>query len=232
MQEVAMSYLQRVVAFLIVGCASIILASCGFNPLSGGTSQAPAVKPTPSKTATASVTATASTPAAPARTSFAKTSAPRLYDPLLANGSWGYHSKKKLVQVKLSDGVTLALHEDLRQAETDALTAEQQKSLLKVFKNSSKVHRWIDAQGGESSDATYSVVAIQASTEVGNDTPWVYATLRAGFPTEHGVKAIDCFVYRQKTDRGLDMRPFVSNAIAYYQASDGVPVDPTRVRVR
>lgn len=226
-----MSYSQRVFACVVLACACLFLASCGFNPLSIGTSQAP-VTPAPSKAATSSVAATAAAPVVPARTPFAKTPAPRLYDPLLANGSWGYHKKNRIIETKLKTGVTLAFHEDMELAEADALAAEQTKSLLKVFRNSTKVDRWIDAAGGDSDETTYTVLDIQANPDAVNDTPWVYAVLRAGFPTNDGSKALECYVYRQKTDKGLDNRPFVSNVIVGYQTIDGTIPNPKHLKIR
>jgi hypothetical protein len=229
-----MSYARRAIAATACVCAGLALAGCGLNPLSGMISQTPSSTTTKSRASTSTATATstaAAKPAAPARTKFAATPTPHTLDPLLAGGKWGYHSKKT-VENRLSSGVTLALHENLELDEITDLTDEQSSALLKIFRNSSKVHGWIDAAGGNSGDATYTVEAIQASDDVGNDTPWVYATLRAGFGTRDGAKAIECFVYRVKTDRGLDMRPFMSTVLVGYTTSGGIIINPTRIRIR
>lgn len=227
-----MSKTLRVAALFVLFGATIVLASCGLNPFSGGSG--PAATPgsknaTSGASASAGASSTATTSSSP--TKFAPSPAPATFDPLLARGHWGYHSKKT-VENKLSSGVTPALHENLEQEEIDDLTTQQSDSLLDIFRDSSRVHSWIDKAGGDSSDATYSVEAIQASDDVGNDTPWVYATLRAGFPTHDGAKVIQCFVYRQKTSKGLDLRPFVSDAIVGYVASDGTIPNPVRVKIR
>jgi hypothetical protein len=54
----------------------------------------------------------------------------------------------------------------------------------------------------------------------------VTATLRATFPTEDGLKAVDVFVYRTKTSKGLNNTPFVSGTSVGYVDTDGSIAQP------
>ena len=224
----------------ILGCLTVLIAllalgGCGFKPssLASVTTLTAALVPAGSSSSTTSVAATTA-PApeapAPAPKKFAPAPAPATLDVLLASGNWGYHSSTKY-ETKLSSGVTDALHSTMEQDEIDDLTAEQSCHLRSVFRDSTKVHHAIDEAGGDSSDATYTVVTISASDDVGIDTPWVTATLRACFPTRDGHKALEVSVYRQKTRFGLDNRPFVSSAIVGYTLEDGSIHNPKQIRL-
>jgi hypothetical protein len=218
------------VCLALVGM-TFVLASCSMIPLGGSTpgGTGPVATGTPSSAASAT-TATASQSGAGKHTGFAKSPTPSPADPLLASGKWGYLNISKVVTKRT--GVTWALNQDVVDYRMNELTVEEAKSLLKVFKNSSKVKRAIKAAGGHSSEATYGVIDIQASDAVAIDTPWVYATLGAYFPTRYGVKALQCVVYRQKTAKGLDKRPLVSSALVGYLAVDGSIPNPTRVKLK
>ena len=232
-----MTYAKRVLGCLVLVFACIALTACSLNPFSPGrvttspssaASKASAASVSTSQSPTTTGKQTAS--AAPAHTKLAPSPAPATFDALLAPGSWGYHSRSKY-ETKRSSGVTHALHVNMEQDEVDDLTAEQSCRLRKIFRDSKKVHRAIDAAGGDSSDATYTVIEISASDDVGVDTPWVSATLRAGFATNDGQKTLEVQVYRQKTRFGLDNRPFVSGAFVGYALSDGSIHNPVRVRL-
>jgi hypothetical protein len=161
-------------------------------------------------------------------TPFAPSPAPKNYDPLLAEGSWGYQSQSELEN---SGTYTSTLHSTLEGKEIDKLTVNQTAALLKIFRNSSKVHGLIADAGGRSSEATYSITLVIASDDVGLDTPWVSATLRANFPTRDGQKGVQCYVYRQKTQKGLDNKPFVAGAYVGYIAGDGSLDNPVRKKL-
>jgi hypothetical protein len=223
--------MRRTIACVALVGMVLMLASCGLNPLNlGGGSPAASTQPT---TSTPAATSTAPA-AAPKPTKFASSPKPAPADPLLATGSWGYLDMNKVVKPRT--GVTSAFHQDIVDRRMQQLTNEEWLNLLKVFRNSPRVKRAIKAAGGHSSEATYSVIDIQASDEVGVDTAWVYATLRANFPTRNGQKGLECDVYRQKTEKGLDRRPLVSSSIVGYVADDasehGVVTNPKRVKLR
>ena len=234
-----MTITRRALGCVVLAIACSMLAACSVNPLSLGSAttllsqvglQPKSAAPAASVPTTPAPTTAKPAPAAPPPTKFAASPAPATFDVLLAPGSWGFHSVKKF-ETRRSCGVTNALHVDLEQREDDRLTAEQSDKLLDIFEDSKKVLRAIDRAGGDSSDATYTVVTISASDNVGVDTPWVSATLRAGFATADGHKVLECYVYRQKTRFGLDNRPFVSSAIVGYTLGDGTIQNPTRVRL-
>ena len=236
-----MMHAKRVLACLVLVSLGVALPACSLNPLSlGRATTSPSQIGSSSTTGAPSASATTSPSpgaaskqiagAAPAHTKFAASPAPKTFDVLLAAGKWGYHSRSKF-ETKRKSGVTHALHVDMEQDEVDDLTAEQSRRLRDIFKDSKKVHRAIDAAGGDSSDATYTVVQISASDDVGVDTPWVSATLRAGFATSDGQKTLEVQVYRQRTRYGLDNRPFVSGASVGYALSDGSIHNPSRVRL-
>jgi hypothetical protein len=218
--------MRRVLACCALVGMAFALTSCGLIPLGGGSSAVtgPVATGTPSATGTP-----VATPAPPKHTKFAKSPAPATADPLLDTGKWGYLKITKVIRTRT--GVTSVLHRDITDAWRALLTQEESTSLTKVFRNSARVKRAIKAAGGRSSDATYSVVDIQASDDVGIDTPWVYATLRANFPTRYGGKVVECHVYRQKTSKGLDRRPLVSSTIAGYVEVDGSISNPVAVRL-
>jgi hypothetical protein len=218
-----MSYTRRVVGSLALVLACLALTSCGSIPfIGGGVSTAPTV--TPATTGTPAPTA-ATTPTPPPHTKFARSPRPKTYDPLLASGKWGFHSRTKY-ENKDDDGVTMALHQNLEKSEVDNLLLEQEDLLLDVFEDSAKVNKIIRQEGGHSSEASYGVVAIEANDDVAVDTPWVTIILRADFPTNDGLKGLACYVYRQKTRDGLDNRPFVARAIVGYVDADGAIHDP------
>jgi hypothetical protein len=218
---------RRVLTCFALAGATTALAACGFNPLGGATPSS--TTGTVSKATTQSTVPTPTTPVQP--TSFAKSPAPSTFDPLLASGSWGYFDDSSTDIRKHVDDDTLAFHDVLEKDEVDDLTVNQYYALLKIFKHSAKIHRAIRAAGGDYDDAAYRVLAIQASDDVGIDTPWVYATLVAVFPTSDGIKEIQCDVYRLKTQKGLDERPFVSGTLVGYVDSGGAMMNPKQVRI-
>ncbi len=219
---------RRVLTCLALAGATTALAACGFNPLGGNTTSSSTTGPT-SKTATQS---TAPTPTTPVQTaSFAKSPPPANLDPLLASGSWGYFDDRSTDIRKHVGDDDFAFHDILEKDEIDDLTVNQYYSLLKIFRKSAKIHRAIRSAGGDYDDADYRVLAIQASDDVGIDTPWVYATLVAVFPTSDGIKEIQCSVYRLKTEKGLDEKPFVSGTLVGYLDSGGAMMNPKQVRI-
>lgn len=226
-----MSVTRRVSACLVLVSMAIMLASCGLNPLDLGGGSPAATSDTATRTPSPTSTQAA---AAPKSTKFAKSPKPPPADPLLATGKWGYLDMNDVV--KKRTGVTSVYHQQIVSQRVEKLTNEEWLNLLKVFRNSPKVKRAIKAAGGRSTEATFSVVDIQASDDVGLDTPWVYATLRANFPTRNGQKGLECDVYRQKTSKGLDRRPLVSSSIVGYTSDDaskfGVVTNPVRVKLR
>jgi hypothetical protein len=226
------SVMRRAFACLALVGMVFMLASCGLNPLDlgGGSPAATSQTATPTPSATSTPAA-----AAPKSTKFASSPKPPPADPLLATGSWGYLDMDDVVEKRT--GVTSALHQGIVDQRMTKLTDEEWLNLLKVFRNSPKVKRAIKAAGGRSTEATYAMIDIQASEDVGIDTPWVYATLRANFPTRNGLKGLECDVYRQKTSKGLDRRPLVSSARVGYVRSDdaaehGVVANPVHVKLR
>jgi hypothetical protein len=232
MEEVRVSVMRRAFACVALVGMVFMLASCGLNPLDLGGGSPPAASQTATPTASATSTPAA---AAPKSSKFASSPKPPPADPLLDTGSWGYLDMNDVV--KKRTGVTSALHQSIVDERMTKLTNEEWLNLLKVFRNSPKVKRAIKAAGGRSSEATYSVIDIQASEDVGIDTPWVYATLRANFPTRNGQKGLECDVYRQKSSKGLDRRPLVSSAIVGYVRADdtleqGAVGNPVRVKLR
>jgi hypothetical protein len=229
MKEVRVSVTYRTSACLALVGMAFMLASCGLNPFAtdSGTGPGPVATGTPSATATPAATSAA----APAkRAKFAKSPTPSPADPLLASGKWGYLDIDDVVTKRT--GVIWAYNSDVVAYRRAELTLEESKSLLKTFRNSPKVKRAVKAAGGRSSETTYGVVDIQASDDVPVDTPWVYATLRAAFPTRYGVKVLESHVYRQKTSKGLDRRPLVSNTIVGYVATDGSIPNPVQVKLK
>lgn len=230
-EEVRVSVMRRAFACLTLVGMTFMLASCGLNPLDlGGGSPAASTQPT---TSTPAATSTPSA-AAPKPSKFASSPKPAPADPLLDTGSWGYLDMNDVVAKRT--GVTSVLHQEIVNQRIEKLTNEEWLNLLKVFRNSPRVKRAIKAAGGHSSEATWSVIDIQASDDVAVDTPWVYATLRANFPTRNGQKGLECDVYRQKTSKGLDRRPLVSSTIVGYVSDDasehGVVTNPVRVKLR
>lgn len=222
---------RRVLCCIALVGFGALLSACSLNPF--GTTAAPTAATTPTSTpATSSASATHTPTAAEAtavvKTAFAKSPAPRSWDPLLQSGDWGYHSLTKYeTEVSQSSPLT---NETIDQVEDAKLQVEQEGQLLKIFRNSSKVHEVIDKAGGDSSDATYTITDVSATAEGGTSVPWVTATLRADFGTNDGVKALEVWVYRQRNKKGMDMRPWVSGAIVGYVDANGSIVNPVPVR--
>jgi hypothetical protein len=211
-----------VVAVTTTGCASA--------PFLGGTSKPATVTPGggASTTATASAAATATPPASKPATAvvqntFASEPSPKPADPILTSGSWGYHAG-----IDWDDkGAGRQVNTDAEQTERYKLIKEQHKKLLEALEDSSGVRRLVSGAGGDVNDVTYSVVTVDAmDLGVGVHTPWVTATLRATFPSEDGLKAVDVFVYRARTDKGLNNTPYVSGTSVGYVEDDGSIKNP------
>lgn len=227
-----MSVARRVLAALVIGCACAVVASCGLDTLTSsflGTST-PSTVPSPAKVATAGAVP-ASEAASGTHTDFASSPRPAPADPLLAKGSWGYR-KTKTVGKRLDSEPTWALHEMLLQDRFSELMREQREDILDIFEDSSRVHRVIRSNGGDPDDAVYTCQYIQAGDAVAVGTPWAYGTFRAAFPTRDGQKAVECRVYRLKTSKGLDKRPFVSSTIVGFMGLSGTVRNPKEVRLR
>jgi hypothetical protein len=219
--------------------AIAVLALSGCGLISGGGGEAPRPPaPSASKPATSSAPATAApapskpAPKAPSTSGFAPSPQPKPYDPLLASGSYGYHENPAFEN---AGTLTATDHDILEQREIDKLTKEQQTSLLKIFRNSGKVHRAIENAGGEVSDASFDVtgtVPVIASDDVAVNTPWVTAQLYARFRTTDGVKELRCWVYRLKTEKGLDNRPYVAGSTVGFVLSDGIVHNPKQILLK
>jgi hypothetical protein len=155
---------------------------------------------------------------------FAASPKPKPSDPLLAPGDWGYHSLYKY-ETEVSQNTTSVTNALIDSVEDLKLEAEQATRLRRIFKNSARVRHVVDAEGGDSSDASYTVMWIQATAEGSVGTPWASAILRATFGTGDGAKALEVSVYRQRTYKGLDNRPLVAYAVVGYLApnADGTP---------
>ena len=115
--------------------------------------------------------------------------------------------------------VTLDLRKRERPVSLTRWFTEDQ--LLSALKKSSGVKEMVHAAGGDTDEIKYSVLTIDALDTVGLRTPWVTATLRASFPTEDGLKAVDVFVYRLRTSKGLNNTPYVSGTSVGYVDTDG-----------
>jgi len=207
---------------------AVMMSGCGLLPMLGGQSgQRASVSTTgtASKTATGSANATASAAATPAvaEASFAPEPRPRSSDPVLASGDWGYHSG---VDYDDAGGGT-QINRTAEAKERYQLTKEQYHDLLDIMKDSDGVVELASNAGGDTSDIKYSVIAIDVLDQVGVSTPWVTATLRASFPTEDGLKAVDVYVYRLRTKKGLNNTPYVSGTSVGYVDVDGSIRNPS-----
>ena len=235
-----MRYARRALCCVVLVACCFSLAACALLPFGSSPTTPSTTTKLGSKTATGSVAATgtkaaqSATPTpkpAPAKpvNSFAKEPKPKPYDPLLASGSWGYHSLTKF-EKEVSRESTLT-NGAIDITEETNLTKEQRRRLLRLFRNSARVHKIIDQNDGDwTEDPSYSVVSIQSTFEGGPSVPWVTATLRATFGTRDGVKALDVFVYRMQTRFGLDERPYVGGAQVGYIDSIGTLTNPVRVK--
>lgn len=225
-----MSVARRIAAALCIGCACLAVSSCGLESVTGslfgGGSAAQ-----PSAVATKTPAVSASTTTTGAHTAMASSRRPATADPLLKSGNWGYR-KTKTAGRHLESDVTWALHEDLMDQEFNELAQEQAEQLIDIFEDSSKIRKLIRSNGGDADDALYTVVAIQASDTDAIGVPWVFATLRASFATRDGQKAVQCHVYRLKTEKGLDKRPLVSSTIVGWVDRVGSINNPKNVRIR
>jgi hypothetical protein len=152
-------------------------------------------------------------------------------DPLLKSGNWGYR-KTKTVGRRLSSEVTWALHANLMDEKFNELAQEQAAQLVDIFEESPKIRKLIRSNGGDADDARYTVEYIQAGDADAIGVPWAVATLRASFATRDGQKAVQCHVYRLKTEKGLDKRPLVSSTIVGWVDSVGSINNPKNVRLR
>jgi hypothetical protein len=229
-----MSVARRIVVALTIGCACLAVSSCGLESLTSsflgsgsGSSSSATATTTPGAIVSKTTTGT--------HTAMARSPRPAAADPLLKSGKWGYR-KTKTVGRHLESGVTWALHEDLlsnpETGKFSELAQEQAEQLIEIFEDSSKIRRLVDSNGGDPDDALYTVQEIQASDAVAIGVPWVYATLRASFPTRDGQKAVQCHVYRVKTAKGLDKRPLVSSTIVGFVDSASSINNPKNVRLR
>ena len=209
--------LLAVVAVMSTGCTSLLGGSSTpavTAPKAGGASTA----------ASATATPTASTPATPVVDhTFASEPRPKPADPILTSGSWGYHPG-----IDWDDtGGGKQINQTAETNERYKLIKEQYKKLLATLKKSKGVKKLVSAAGGDTDDIRYSVVTIDALDLVAPHTSWVDATLRATFPTEDGLKAVDVFVYRAKTSKGLNNTPYVSGTSVGYVDTDGSIKNPT-----
>jgi hypothetical protein len=212
----------RLVACALLAAVAVTTTGCGSLPFLGSSATPEATStPSGSATATSSVPATATpsatSTAAPVENTFASEPAPKPADPILTSGDWGYHSA-----VDLDDaGGGFQIHNVAEQKERYRLIKEQSKSLLSALKKSKGVKKLVSSAGGETDEISYSVTYVDALDSVGVNTPWVTATLRASFPTHGGLKAVDTFVYRLKTHKGLNNTPYVSGTAVGYVDTDG-----------
>ncbi|MDR3686487.1 MAG: hypothetical protein P4L93_06000 [Coriobacteriia bacterium] len=209
--------LLAVVAVISTGCTSLL----------GGASTPSVTTPKPggaSVGASSTATPGTSTPATPVvENTFAAEPAPKPADPILTSGDWGYHAG-----IDWDDaGGGKQINSTAEQNERYKLIKEQYTKLLDALKDSSGVKRLVSAAGGDTSDIKYSVVTIDAMDLVAPHTPWVTATLRATFPSEDGLKAVDVFVYRNKTAKGLNNTPYVSGTSVGYVDTDGSIKNPS-----
>ena len=209
--------LLAVVAVMSTGCASLL----------GGTPTPAVTAPKPggaSTGASSTATPTPSVAATPAvQDTFAAEPKPKTADPILTAGDWGYHAG-----IDWDDsGGGKQINVTAEQAERYKLIKEQDKKLLAALKNSKGTKKLVSAAGGDTSDIKWSVVTIDALDLVAPHTTWVTATLRATFPTEDGLKAVDVFVYRAKTAKGLNNTPYVSGTSVGYVDTDGSIKNPT-----
>jgi len=215
----------RLVAGLLLATIAVSMTGCGIIPASGPATPAATVPAAGTASSTASATAAATTqaPAAVTQASFAAEPAPRSPDPVLKSGSWGYHSA-----IDWDDaGEGRQINSVAEQNERYRLIREQYRRLLSTLKRSPGVKRLVSAAGGDTSDIMYSVITLDASDEVGYLIPWVTATLRASFPTHDGLKAVDIYVYRIRTHKGLNNTPYVSGTSVGYVDTDGSIANPT-----
>lgn len=210
----------RLVAGVLLATIAVMVSGCGMFPGTSGPAKPSAS--TPANATTATPAATATTPVA-ATTAFAPAPKPPSADPVLTSGNWGYHAT-----VDYDDyGGGHQIHTTAEQRERYQLIKEQYYDLLAALKDSSGVEELVEKAGGDVSDIKYSVVDIDALDTVGESTPWVTATLRASFPTEDGLKAVDVFVYRLKTSKGLNNTPYVSGTSVGYVDTDGSIDNPS-----
>jgi hypothetical protein len=222
MGAVPMSARLRLAAGMLLAVAAVMMSGCGLLAGFGGQGNTGASAPatgTPSVTATSSAMATSSVTEA----SFAAEPKPASSDPVLTSGSWGYHSA-----VDYDDsGNGTQINRTAEAKERYKLIKEQYYDLLDALRDSSGVEDLVSDAGGDTSDIKYSVVALDAEDLVGINTPWVTATLRASFPSEDGLKAVDVYVYRLKTKKGLNNTPYVSGTAVGYVDVDGSIRNPS-----
>lgn len=217
----------RLAACFLLAAVAVTTSGCGSIPFLGGSAQPsttnPAASANASSTTAATATPTATATAAPVDNTFAAEPAPKSADPVLTPGDWGYHSA-----VDYDDaGGGVQINTTAEQNERYKLIKQQYSKLLSALKKSSGVKTLAREAGGDVSDIKYSVVDIDALDLVGDQTPWVTATLRASFPSEDGLKAVDVQVYRLKTQKGLNNTPYVSGTSVGYVEADGSIKNPT-----
>lgn len=225
-----MSIARRIVVALSIGCACFALSSCGLESVAGSLLGGGSEEQT-SATATKTPDVSASTATTGTHTSMASSRRPAPADPLLKSGNWGYR-KTKTAGRHLSSDVTWALHKSLEDQKFNELAQEQAEQLIDIFEDSSKIRKLIRSNGGDADDALYTVEYIQASDTDAIGVPWVFATLRASFATRDGQKAVQCHVYRLKTEKGLDKRPLVASTIVGWVDPVGGINNPKNVRLR
>ena len=152
-------------------------------------------------------------------------------DAVLGTHRWGYRSSHV---TGARDEVTSDLHIAVEGNENDLLTQQQSSELLHIFRHSKGVRRAIEADGGDPDDASFWVRQVSANEDdVGNNTAWVTATLRADYPAHEGERGLEMQVYRQKTREGLlDNTPYVSATQVGYLDATGALVDPETIRFK